>query len=463
MIAKRPRISFRNVFELDQDDLIGDFVKKTVEVKVDEMQTLVKNILLVKKRELEERKLAFSALARKNKNISEGNNFLKAQLDDCFKLLGEKDKQIENVKKQIAELGETNKSEHEYKSLLAEFIEIEEKVNDQKEEIDKLENKVLLLEQEKLLIENDNKQKGELLQQFEENFKKNFQKLEEELNKKNCDIKFLEKEVRAQIKEKISFAEEIYKKNAKIDTLECQVDTLECQFHINEKGTEAMMKQINDLNEDIKTIDGAKQREIKELKVNFTDAVVQLEEENEKKFELTKEAEKNEISTQLKESFKKLENLKTIITNKEELVENMQKALDEQLSKYEVQNEQNSIYRQEHENNIEELRKYSIDNQNLQNYIANEGEFVGNRDQQINAISVALELKEEELNQIGIKSREKIHEQKLCKLCMVEDVSTVFLPCGHLCCCNNCANLPAVKNCPICRVAIQKSIKVYQS
>ena len=234
-----------------------------------------------------------------------------------------------------------------------------------------------------------------------------------------------------------------------------------------------MMKQINDLNEEIKTIDGAKQREINELKVNFTDAVVQLEEENEKKFELTKEAEKNEISTQLKESFKKLENLKTIITNKEELVENMQKALDEQLSNYEVQNEQNCIYRQEHENNIEELRKYSIDNQNLQNYIANEGEFVGNRDQQINAISVALELKEEELNQIGIrlnetekKSKEfseKIHEQKLCKLCMVEDVSTVFLPCGHLCCCNNCANLPVVKNCPICRVAIQKSIKVYQS
>ena len=69
MIAKRPRISFRNVFELDQDDLIGDFVKKTVEVKVDEMQTLVKNILLVKKRELEERKLAFSALARKTKIV----------------------------------------------------------------------------------------------------------------------------------------------------------------------------------------------------------------------------------------------------------------------------------------------------------------------------------------------------------------------------------------------------------
>ena len=64
-------------------------------------------------------------------------------------------------------------------------------MNDQKEEIDKLENKVLLLEQEKLLIENDNKQKGELLQQFEDSFKTNFKKWEDELNKKNCDIKFL--------------------------------------------------------------------------------------------------------------------------------------------------------------------------------------------------------------------------------------------------------------------------------
>ena len=203
MEAKKTRISFRNVFELYHDEAIRDIVKKTVEAKVNEMQTLFKNILLAKKRDLEEKKLAFSAVARENKTVTEGNTFLKTQLDDCFKLIGEKDKQIDEQKKQIAQLGGTNKSEDEYKSLLAEFIEMEEKVNDQKDEIERLENKVSLQEQEKVLIENDGKQQ---LKKYQETLERNNDKWEEERNKKKSDIKFLEKELHTQIKEKISIA-----------------------------------------------------------------------------------------------------------------------------------------------------------------------------------------------------------------------------------------------------------------
>ncbi|XP_076079629.1 putative inhibitor of apoptosis isoform X1 [Mytilus galloprovincialis] len=49
----------------------------------------------------------------------------------------------------------------------------------------------------------------------------------------------------------------------------------------------------------------------------------------------------------------------------------------------------------------------------------------------------------------------------LCKVCLEEDVSIVFLPCGHLATCGQCA--PAMKRCPICRTHVRGSVKTYLS
>ena len=47
----------------------------------------------------------------------------------------------------------------------------------------------------------------------------------------------------------------------------------------------------------------------------------------------------------------------------------------------------------------------------------------------------------------------------LCKICMTEQVSITFNPCGHVCCCENCAN--ELSSCPICRRRIKQKIRSY--
>ncbi|KAL5010541.1 hypothetical protein ScPMuIL_012846 [Solemya velum] len=47
----------------------------------------------------------------------------------------------------------------------------------------------------------------------------------------------------------------------------------------------------------------------------------------------------------------------------------------------------------------------------------------------------------------------ELREKKLCKICFTEALSIVFLPCGHLCCCVQCAQ--PMKKCPICREVIK--------
>ncbi|KAJ8311146.1 hypothetical protein KUTeg_011310 [Tegillarca granosa] len=46
-----------------------------------------------------------------------------------------------------------------------------------------------------------------------------------------------------------------------------------------------------------------------------------------------------------------------------------------------------------------------------------------------------------------------LKELQLCKICLDEDVSIVFLPCGHMASCASCA--PALRKCPICRAYIK--------
>ena len=55
----------------------------------------------------------------------------------------------------------------------------------------------------------------------------------------------------------------------------------------------------------------------------------------------------------------------------------------------------------------------------------------------------------------------RLKEARICKVCMDAEVSVVFIPCGHLICCLNCA--PSLKNCPMCRQSIQGTVKTYMS
>ena len=160
---------------------------------------------------------------------------------------------------------------------------------------------------------------------------------------------------------------------------------------------------------------------------------------------------------------------------KDDFIENLQKALDDQLSTAEVQNEQNAIYRKEYELAQSDIIKISLENTNLRKCFEDGGAWIRNKQEEICAMGAALEDKDDEIKMLGlsVKDNEKkfsdfereTQEKSSCKVCMEDDisVSVVFLPCGHLCCCSNCASKPAVKNCPICRVIITKKLTVFQS
>ncbi|MBT9559837.1 MAG: protein kinase, partial [Myxococcales bacterium] len=46
-----------------------------------------------------------------------------------------------------------------------------------------------------------------------------------------------------------------------------------------------------------------------------------------------------------------------------------------------------------------------------------------------------------------------------CVLCLDAQRSTAFVPCGHVCCCADCAE--DVAQCPVCRGAVQERLKVF--
>ncbi|XP_071112883.1 baculoviral IAP repeat-containing protein 7-B-like [Haliotis cracherodii] len=53
----------------------------------------------------------------------------------------------------------------------------------------------------------------------------------------------------------------------------------------------------------------------------------------------------------------------------------------------------------------------------------------------------------------------ELKEQRLCKVCQENEISVIFLPCGHLTCCSQCAT--SLSECPICRGKINGSAKAY--
>merc|ERR1712013_528940 len=53
----------------------------------------------------------------------------------------------------------------------------------------------------------------------------------------------------------------------------------------------------------------------------------------------------------------------------------------------------------------------------------------------------------------------RLREQKTCKVCMDAEVGVVFLPCGHLVVCGNCAT--SLKSCAVCRTTITGTIRAF--
>jgi len=54
-----------------------------------------------------------------------------------------------------------------------------------------------------------------------------------------------------------------------------------------------------------------------------------------------------------------------------------------------------------------------------------------------------------------------LREARQCKICMDGEVGIVFLPCGHLATCVNCA--PNLEDCPVCRSAIKATVRTFLS
>ncbi|XP_047524934.1 death-associated inhibitor of apoptosis 2-like isoform X1 [Pieris napi] len=53
----------------------------------------------------------------------------------------------------------------------------------------------------------------------------------------------------------------------------------------------------------------------------------------------------------------------------------------------------------------------------------------------------------------------QLKEARLCKVCMDNEVSMVFLPCGHLVSCGMCST--ALTSCPLCRAAVKALVRAY--
>ncbi|TNN33744.1 Baculoviral IAP repeat-containing protein 7-B [Liparis tanakae] len=55
----------------------------------------------------------------------------------------------------------------------------------------------------------------------------------------------------------------------------------------------------------------------------------------------------------------------------------------------------------------------------------------------------------------------QLQEERTCKVCMDKLVAIVFIPCGHLVVCGDCA--ASLRHCPICRAVIRGSVRAFMS
>lgn len=55
----------------------------------------------------------------------------------------------------------------------------------------------------------------------------------------------------------------------------------------------------------------------------------------------------------------------------------------------------------------------------------------------------------------------RLKSMKTCKICLEADISVVYMPCGHLICCDGCASL--VSRCGVCETPVRDTVKIYMN
>eukprot|EP00105_Crassostrea_gigas_P039952 XP_019924100.1 PREDICTED: baculoviral IAP repeat-containing protein 7 [Crassostrea gigas] len=81
-----------------------------------------------------------------------------------------------------------------------------------------------------------------------------------------------------------------------------------------------------------------------------------------------------------------------------------------------------------------------------------------NKKQAKSSMSLTKESEEADTRLLLEENRQLI-ELRMCKICMENDASIAMLPCGHLCCCTDCA--PAMRKCPICRQFVKGTVRTW--
>ena len=98
---------------------------------------------------------------------------------------------------------------------------------------------------------------------------------------------------------------------------------------------------------------------------------------------------------------------------------------------------------------------------------------IGEKSSAVSTEDVLLDLEKEETAQELAKRKEaekkelstlsaeyeELQAKITCKICLDAKIESLFLPCRHLVCCDNCANM--VRECPFCRARIEGVVKVY--
>uniref|UniRef100_A0A4W3K893 RING-type domain-containing protein n=1 Tax=Callorhinchus milii TaxID=7868 RepID=A0A4W3K893_CALMI len=60
-----------------------------------------------------------------------------------------------------------------------------------------------------------------------------------------------------------------------------------------------------------------------------------------------------------------------------------------------------------------------------------------------------------------LKVSRAVVAQSECVVCLERESQMIFLPCGHVCCCQPCAVV--LRTCPLCRAGIEQKIRMYRT
>lgn len=77
------------------------------------------------------------------------------------------------------------------------------------------------------------------------------------------------------------------------------------------------------------------------------------------------------------------------------------------------------------------------------------------------ATSEELVPRESKIQRVKSSNSTPINDARLCKICYVEELGVVFLPCGHLVTCVKCASCMLI--CSLCRKPISMTVRTFFS